>query len=437
MKSGGYAASMFTIFSVTMAALVVTTPVLAASKTNAPEAGNSKFEQLAQDPYLKLYGPRAGEGWLPVLETDTDIRFSGFIQLNVIHDFKNAGYPYGWFIPALISVPTDDTPNTEFDARASRFVFETRSKTKEVGNVSTFISMDFYAELGSTPQPRLRQAYITWVGPESHVALTVGQAWTTYIDLGVWPAIADMQGPNAMTAVRQGLIRGSRAMDAQKNLVLDISIEQPETLVQNGIGLTDWPDVAARIDWQQDWGHLRVMALARNLVAESLTGSGRDSAFGYGLSLSGSWKVPGTERASALTKAGSRQDLIQFQIQAGSGTGRYVNDLGALSAGQDGVYVDATQSLEPLDQAGYFVAYRHWWADRYYSTFAYGVEEVDNLSSQPNDAYHRGTYALVNLGYKAFTRMNIGLEYTWGEHENKDGQTGKANRINLAFNYGF
>jgi hypothetical protein len=210
MKSGGYVAGMLVAFTffLTMATLVVTTPVLAASKTNAPEAGNSTIEQLAQDPYLKRYGPRAGEGWLPVLETDTDIRFSGFIQLNVIHDFKNAGYPYGWFIPAQFSVPTDDTPNTEFDARASRFVFETRTKTKEVGNVSTFIvparvirtsdnsrpailcnkgmgqcldyndhtdiSMDFYAELGSTPQPRLRQAYVTWVSPESHVALTVG-----------------------------------------------------------------------------------------------------------------------------------------------------------------------------------------------------------------------------------------------------------------------
>jgi hypothetical protein len=240
-----------------------------------------------------------------------------------------------------------------------------------------------------------------------------------------------------MTAVRQGLIRGSRALGEKKNLVFDVSIEQPETLVQNGIGLTDWPDIVGRLNWQLEWGLLQGMVLVHNLVAESLTGSGRDSAFGYGLSLSGSWKVPGTERVSALDYSGSRQDLIQFQIQAGSGTGRYVNDLGALPTGQDGVHVDATQSLEPLDQAGYFAAYRHWWADRYYSTFAYGVEEVDNLTSQPNDAHHRGTYALVNLGYMAFRRMNVGLEYTWGERENKNGQTGKANRINLAFNYGF
>ena len=83
------------------------------------------FEQLARDPCSKRYGHPAGEGWMPVLETDTDMRFGDLIQLNMIHDFENAGYPYGWFVTSLTSVPTDNTPNTEFDARPSRIEFET------------------------------------------------------------------------------------------------------------------------------------------------------------------------------------------------------------------------------------------------------------------------------------------------------------------------
>jgi len=445
MKSAKYFAGMLIALIISL----VTVPANAESSTketeasddsptNAPEASDSAFERIAQDPYLKRSGRAAGEGWNPVLETDTDLRFSGFIQLNVIHDFENAGYPYGSFIPGLIPVPTDDTPNTEFDARASRFVFETRTNTNEVGYVNTFISADFYANLASTPQPRLRQAYVTWVGLGNQVALTVGQAWSTYIDLSAWPAIIDMQGPNAMTGIRQGLIRGSRAIGENKNLVFDFSIEQPETLVQNGTGLTDWPDIAGRVDWQKAWGHLRGMVVARNLIAESMTGTGRDSAFGYGLSLSGSWYVPGTEHMTELVdNIGPRQDRIDFQFQTGSGTGRYVNDLGAQLIGQDGVYDDTTQSLEPLDQSGYFVAYRHWWDDRFSSSIVYSEVEVNNVNIQQDDAYHKSKYALLNLWYREFTRMDVVLEYTWGERENKGGQTGKANRINLAFNYGF
>jgi hypothetical protein len=44
---------------------------------------------------------------------------------------------------------------------------------------------------------------------------------------------------------------------------------------------------------------------------------------------------------------------------------------------------------------------------------------------------------LANLAYRAFTRMDISLEYTKGERENKGGQTVVANRINPAFNFGF
>jgi len=423
---------------------IATAPSLAQSATNAPEAGNSVFEQLARDPYLKRYGRPAGDGWMPVLETNTDVRFGGLIQLNMIHDFENAGYPYGWFVPALIPVPTDNTPNTEFDARPSRFVFETRTQTQEVGNVSTFISFDFYAVGGGTaafPEPRLRQAYVTWVGPKSNIAMTVGQSWSTFLDLGVWPEIADLQGPNAMTGSRQGLIRGSRSFGAKKNLVFDLALEQPETAVQNTAdakAITDWPDLVARLNWQQDWGHLQGAVLARQLVAETTAGTGRDSAFGYGLSLSGSWKVPGTRRKSSVADdLGPRQDTIQFQVQSGSGSGRYVFDLSTAETGYDAFYDVTNQTLEPLDQLGWFAAYHHWWTDRLRSAFVYSVEEMDNLAIQPGGSYKKGTYMLANLAYRAFTRMDIALEYTKGERENKDGQTGEANRINLAFNYGF
>ena len=284
------------------------------SEESTEQDQESVFENLIKDPYNRRYGHAPGDAWIPMPGTKTELRFGGFVQLNVIHDFEDAGFPFGEFIPAQIPVPTEDTPNTEFDPRTSRFMFETRTNIEDVGAVRTMISMDFAGdEKEGSVQPRLRQAYVTWVGPLSNISFTAGQAWTTYIDLGVWPELFDLEGPNAMTGTRQGLLRGSYAFGKEKQLVFDLALEQPETLVANGNGLEDLPDLVARLNWQPDWGHLQVAAIGRQLVAESTAGTGRDSAAGCGLSLSGSWLVPGTRRKHAPSDdLGERQDNIQF-----------------------------------------------------------------------------------------------------------------------------
>jgi hypothetical protein len=43
----------------------------------------------------------------------------------------------------------------------------------------------------------------------------------------------------------------------------------------------------------------------------------------------------------------------------------------------------------------------------------------------------------MNLAYKAFRRMDMAIEYVWGERRNKDGQKASANRIQFGLNYGF
>jgi len=411
----------------------------ATSASAASGDEESIFEKLIVDPYNKRYGHPPGKGWIPIPRTRTELRFGGFVQLNVIHDFEDTGFDFGDFIPSQIPVPTDDTPDTQFDPRTTRVTFETRTDTEEAGAVRTMISMDFAGdESENSIQPRLRQAYVTWVGPLSHMSYTAGQTWTTFMDLGVWPEIFDLEGPNGMTGLRQGLLRGGYAFGDKKKLVFEFSLEQPETFVENGLGSRDWPDLATRLSWQPEWGHLQVATVVRQLVAESTSGTGRDAALGWGGSFSGNWLVPGTKREKAPTDdLGSRQDNIQFQVQAGSGVGRYVFDLGAAPTPQDAVYDDGSMKTRPLDEVGGFLAYHHWWGDRWRSEVLYGVVDVDNLTIQPATALKRTTYALANVLYRPFRRMDAGLEYYRGERENADGETGDAHRIMLTVNFGF
>ena len=416
---------------------------------SAPEESKQKpepsvFQQLARDPKTRRSGRPPGDGWIPVPGTNTEVRFGGLVQANFIHDFENTGFPFGDFIPSHIPVPTDDTPNTEFDPRTSRLTFESQTNVEEYGSVHAMVSMDFAgsAQQGSV-QPRLRQAYVSWVGVKTKAAFTVGQSWSTFLDLGVWPDIFDLEGPNAMTGSRQGLVRGSYAFDDAKRLVGDLAVEQPESDVEGGTGLTSLPDLVARINRQRDWGHLQVAAIGRQLIAESTTGTGRDSDFGWGLSLSGRLNVPGTKRQSPLADErgsylgwGPRQDNVRFQIQGGAGIGRYVFDLGG-AGGQDAVYDAATAQLTPLEEVGAFGAYEHWWADRWRSTLVGGVVRIDNQATQPSTALKETIYAVANLVYRPFNRMDVGIEYYWGQRENKDGDTGDANRLMISVSYGF
>jgi hypothetical protein len=396
----------------------------------------SVYAKLIRDPKILRYGAEGGEGWIPVPGKESSIRLGGFIQVNYIHDFQNTGYPYGDFIPSLIPVPTDHSSGTHFDPRSSRITFETKSPTK-IGTVSTFFGFDLAT---SSAAPRLRQAYVSWTSNRNAGNILLGQSWTNMIDLGVWPELFDLEGPNAMTGLRQVVLRYSIAMGKAKQWIAGVSLEQPTSLVREGIGFEALPDAAAKITLNGDWGHLAVAGIARQLIAESTANTGRDQAFGWGLSFSGNLLVPGTSRSVSddrIGNLGPRQDNFKFQLAGGHGIGRYVFELGSAPEPQDAYYFEAAAELTPLNEIGAFGAYQHWWTGMLRSTLVGGWVEKTGLSDLPADEFRQSIYAVANLIYRPFNRMDIGIEYYWGQRKNKDGQSGAANRLLIAVNYIF
>jgi hypothetical protein len=47
------------------------------------------------------------------------------------------------------------------------------------------------------------------------------------------------------------------------------------------------------------------------------------------------------------------------------------------------------------------------------------------------------TYYTANLVWFPTERMGVGFEYLYGTRQNKDGQSGIANRLQMAFQYKF
>ena len=75
---------------------------------------------------------------------------------------------------------------------------------------------------------------------------------------------------------------------------------------------------------------------------------------------------------------------------------------------------------------------------------------VDNISGLNSDvdlndegsdvepaatAYKDGYYASGNLLFNPFGSLNVGVEYLYGSHEQKDGGKGTANRVQFAAKY--
>ena len=163
----------------------------------------SSTETLSRDPRNWVAGESLHPGWVPVPGMPVEFRFGGFIELNLIHDFQNAGIPSGEFIPSLIPVPTDFTPNTEFDIRSTRFIFESRTKAKDhLGQCVPVDGLHRHAVRHARPRACDKPTSLS-AGFLSDARMEPSSTTQT------WPDIFDLEGPNAMTASRTEMVRYS------------------------------------------------------------------------------------------------------------------------------------------------------------------------------------------------------------------------------------
>ena len=410
-----------------------------ATRTDARFAA-TPTETLARDPRNYFAEEAYHPGWIQIPGLHTEIRFGGFIELNLVHDFQATGIPTGEFIPSLIPVPTDFTPNTSFDVQSTRFIFEMRTKVPRRWTrvhrvprdwISVFLSIDFAGDTSaSTPVLRLRQAYVTYSG------LLLGRAFGTFFDAQTWPDIFDLEGPNAMTATRTEMVRFSygilQTADAQlpDKVIITAAIENPETSVTNATNLRAWPGVVARLDLNYPWGHMAFMGMGRQLIAESTAGMGRDSQYSGSGAVSWKINIPGSQAKSASAPS---DDLVG-QVTYGTAGGNYIQDLEALG-GQDGYYDDATQQILTRRQLAVWGGYEHSWADEWHSAFVAGYLLVSTLDLEPDDAYQSSIYSLTNIVFRPIPRFAIACEYYYGQRRDKDDERGHAHRLMGVFKF--
>lgn len=369
----------------------------------------------------------------------TKFTYGGFIQLDMIGSEYSDGKPNNliedFYVPSLVPVEpangeSDSYNSTNMHAKSSRFFFTTATKT-DAGLLSSRIELDFMLSnqgderISNSWSSRLRHAFVKWDYNENS-SLLAGQSWSTFFNVAALPNVLDFVGPAGTIFVRQPQIRWTVGG-------LQLALENPATRLNDAGGSTvydngqDVPDIIARYNGNAGGLAWSIAGMGRRLQYENRDASGAlevdsDEQYGYGLSLAGKWMFG--------------KDDLRFMVNYGDALGRYMG----LNSFNDG-YIDADGSIETVDTWGAFIAYEHYWSERWRSTFSVSASGADN----PDTNDFAGAQSLAkeyqsvhaNLNWLPAPKLSIGGELLYATKELEDGRDGDMSRVQFAVKYAF
>ncbi|HEY1072827.1 DcaP family trimeric outer membrane transporter [Brevundimonas sp.] len=349
-------------------------------------------------------------GFISVPGSQTMVRFGGFAKVNAIFDFAPAGSP-DRLITSVIPIGAGDGRNTSLDANNTRFSFEAR-RPSAMGPMRVYLENDFYGGGGGTAF-RLRQAH-------GQIGNTyAGYGYTAFADADAFPDTLDDEGPGGGTLVRVAAIRQIWKLGGGATAALSIEDPASELMLTTGrTAAQPAPDVVGVLRLERPWGHVQTSAVTR-LVGYS-EGDRNESAFGYGLSLSGLFKLG--------------DDFAMAGFTYGDGLGRYFNDLSG--AGYDGL-IQPDGDVRTLAVYGGYLGYTRHWSPRWRSNLVGGILVLDRDDLLAPTAFRSSGYGAANLIWAVSPSFSVGVEVLYGRHELQNGQDADVTRLQASLKYDF
>jgi hypothetical protein len=256
----------------------------------------------------------------------------------------------------------------------------------------------------------------------------IGQTYSAFMDIDVFPDVVDYQGPNGIINRRQPQIRYTLPLHEEgKNKVqLFASIEQPDSQIDTDLDVftssskpvNHTPDGVLGFRVENERGHVQGSAIFRELAFESDNGPS-DERFGWGTSLSIGVNV-------------FEKDKLSLQATYGEGIARYVNDL----SGNDlDAALDDKGRLEAIPVFAAMAGYTHHWSKTWRTTVSGGYVHTDAPDSLGRFAIDNTEYASVNLMWHPTSSFRMGLEYLYGRKDTIDNTERDAHRLDFVVRY--
>ena len=326
-------------------------------------------------------------------------------------------------------------PDGNFFAGVRQSRFGVRSFTPTgMGELRTIFEFELFgtgADAGQTTF-RLRHAW------GELGKLGAGQTWSPFMDPDVFPNSVEYWGPNGMVFFRNVQLRFTPwQTDGGSRFV--VALERPGASADQGeyadrVELLSVeanfpvPDISAHFRYAQDWGHIQVAGILRQIEWEDVNNDPIDLSgddLGWGVNLSSNLNLG--------------NNVLRLQVVYGEGIQNYMNDAPA----DIGIRNNFSNPLRPilgeaLPMTGVVAFIDMNWSDKWTSAFGYSFLDIDNSDGQATDAFKKGQYALANLLYHPLSSLFFGPEIQWAKRENfRDGFTSDDLRLQFSVKYTF
>jgi hypothetical protein len=354
-------------------------------------------------------------GFFAIPNTPARLKVDGYAKLDTIFDMRPAGNADQFNVGGIpINLPeAQRVANTNIHARQTRVQLDFRSPTGTTSEFRAFAEIDFFGSSGAV-DPRMRHFY----GQVKNVLL--GQTWTTFTDVDAFPDQLDFAGPAGISFLRQPQLRYTHPLAKGQSVAVAMekaTVQAPQ-ITSAGSAYTPAPDFVVRYRFERPAGHMQLGSIYR-VLGYRIDTDNRKMA-GYAFNASGGLKVFGDDR-------------VLGYVMGGRGAARYVDNISGLNSDVD--LNDQGTDVTALPVFGTYVAYTHRWPRSLRSTVVFGYSAISNTVAQSPTAYKDGSYVSGNLLLNPFGSLNVGVEYLYGAHEQKDGGKGTASRIQFAAKY--
>lgn len=349
----------------------------------------------------------------------------GYVNLRAGYDFDGIVDNID-FVP--YDIPVHGNYNTKqklmMDATTSRVFVKAIANSRALGRVQVFMDADFRGGAEGSYTPRLRSAYVSFLG------FTFGRDVTTFCDLQAAPHTVDFQGPNAYNFNFATMVRYEVTF-ARQRLTFGVAAEYPNvsgTYNDNFASLRQRvPDFPAFL--QLSWGnnresHIRASGVVRNMYIRNLRTAKNTSLLGWGAQFSGRIKVV-------------RPLILYMNGVYGQGITPYIQDL--TGSGLD--FTPNPQNgdkIQTMPMWGWQAAAQINLSRRLFISGGYSMVRVQRSHGYySDDEYKQGQYIFGNIFYALTSRCKIAGEYLYGTRKDMNNAKNHANRVNVMVQYNF
>ncbi len=362
------------------------------------------------------------KGYVRFQGTEVDFEMGG--SASTVLTVSSKAFSPTWMVTAAIPVSGqpfyDSQAQVAFTANESDINFQFRMPSP-LGQLRIVYNNDF-----SQPQATFNYHLRYFYAQAGN--LLVGFSDSLFTDVDSFPATLDYEGPNALPFYRHAMVSYGLLLhrDEDRQVFFKVSVEfpsaqvSPAALVPRNVS----PDVGAQLRLEGKHGHVQLATILRGIGIQSATDGSTQTVFGWGLNLTAGLNLWGG-------------DFLSAGVAGGQGVAAYFNDTGG--GGLDAA-IAAGGALTALPILGVFAGYTHRWAPEWSSTASYGFLTMNDSSYQASlgsTGFQQTQYASLNLAWRPWSRLLVGVEGLYGFRKAVDASTGDAWRgqTNVQFNF--